>query len=576
MCLNPIKIKNNFKYPGVSTRTSQMINRYIYVPCGHCVECQQNRQSDIGSLSYAEQRISDLTMFYTLTYDDKHLPVYNAITGRFSRGFGNLCKSDYNYGNIPCFSREDIQRFYKNVRIRVERYCQSMHYTLPIIKYMNCCEYGSQKSHRAHYHGMIYFRWLDGQYKRLNEFSQSLLRSTIEDIVETSWSLKREQKREKGRFTSFSVNDRLGNVHSSPKGYWVESYRASYYASKYSTKDITFFSQPLFLEWSKRVPTLFQDMKDYLPKFTHSKNFGMDLLNDFNGKDINSIISMIDRGFEIKSQTLSTGKVFFHRYPRNIVDRLFFDTSYDLVFKRDKIDAYNKSSECVMLITSDYIEKYWTTSQRKRAALPHLYYYDIDKKMYESRFAVIRQKKEIKYDMLDSYIKIKDLRDEKIIDNLWSHFSTGYYNGFIVSSGLRGEIEKDNLEICKEIYTSKDFFKLAYRCYRYIGTLLMNCSKTLSLDNLYDDNYFNIIIDSCRRFSLDRDYSDVNYYRSSYVDRQVISGQLGNNRDFLDVYIHPMEFILELENRSHTAEIERKRADKLRVNNFKKRVLGYE
>ncbi|QRV61779.1 replication initiator protein [Microvirus sp.] len=545
MCTNPLKILNPIKYPSDRAKQYGYLNKFITVPCGKCEECRSKRHEEIGSLAYAEQRVSDLTMFYTLTYRDEMLPVYNCITHKFSRGNGNPLKSDYKKGNIPCFSREDIQRFYKNVRIRLERYFSAHHLTVPSIKYMNCCEYGKSGtgSHRSHYHGLIYFRWLDGSFSRLSSDYQNIIKNTIIATVESSWCLERRQRRTRsGRFTSQSVSVSLGVVSaSSSRGYWCSGYRASFYAAKYSTKDVDFFEQPLLMDWLKRIPSLLSDMADYLPKFTHSKNFGDDLLNDFNGKAPHQVAEMLSRGFVIPEQVVDQGQTIRHPYPKVIVDRYFFNTDYDLVFNYDLMKREGVSEEDVRSV--------WTLSQSKRALvysnmcgkMSHPYYYwNQSRRCYVPYFAQLRIRKEFKPVLLDTFLSMQDLKDSDYAQKVYDAFMSGLLDSSIRTDYRENKIDRKKLEKYRSQFRDYSVFLRTFKIWKYMNTLMTQSIDSLALGGI------DSILSEVRNCSVLRDYDDTTFHRMSYVADLNVEFTIGDSHSFRHDYIKPMDFVMSL------------------------------
>lgn len=125
MCLNLIKIK----------RFNENLNEYeeIEVPCGHCIECLQQRSTDIfvrGIIEYKNNKkeYSGNGCFITLTYKNKYLPENRSLK-----------KQDY-----IVFLRE-LRRHIKKVENRTG------------IRILGCGEYGTLRG-RPHYHLTI-FNW---------------------------------------------------------------------------------------------------------------------------------------------------------------------------------------------------------------------------------------------------------------------------------------------------------------------------------------------------------------------------------------------------------------------------------
>lgn len=124
MCYRPLNIAN--RKLDFSLYKDQV---YFTVPCGKCSECRRNTQTAWFTRAYYEYLDcvdkGGSVIYVTLTYNNEHLPHYNGV---------------------PCFSKRDVQLFFKRLRRRLN--CAG-------IKYLITSEYGG-KTHRPHLHGLIY------------------------------------------------------------------------------------------------------------------------------------------------------------------------------------------------------------------------------------------------------------------------------------------------------------------------------------------------------------------------------------------------------------------------------------
>ena len=542
MCTSPLKILNPIKYPSDRAKQYGYLNKFITVPCGKCEECRSKRHEEIGSLAYGESRVSDLMAFVTLTYNDACLPVYNCLKNVLYRGQGNILKDDYKEGNIPCFNRRDVKLFMKNVRIRLERYFQTLHIPCPYVKYMIACEFGKSYSHRPHYHLVFFFRWLGAIWEALDSYMKEIIKDNIIAIIESSWCLSREQLRDKsGRVTSDSKFVRLGMVSPSSRGYWCTGYRAMYYVAKYATKDIDFFEQPVLTKWMKRIPSLLSDMSDYLPKFTHSKNFGADLLNDFNGKAPHQVADMLSRGFVIPEQVVDQGQTIRHPYPKVIVDRYFFNTDYDLVFNYDLMKREGVSEEDVRSV--------WTLSQSKRALvhsnmcgkMSHPYYYwSQSRRCYVPYFAQLRIRKEFKPALLDTFLSMQDLKDSDYAQKVHEAFMSGLLDSSIRTDYRENKIDKKKLEKYRSQFRDYSVFLRTFKIWKYMNTLMTKSIDSLVLGGI------DSILSEVRNCSVLRDYDDTTFHRMSYVSDLNVEFTIGDSHSFRHNYIKPMDFVMSL------------------------------
>jgi len=110
MCVNPLLMESRDYQP---------------VPCGKCLVCRKRYIAGWQFRLMEEEKRCDSSLFLTLTYDTKHIPITR--TGRLS------------------LSKRDVQLFFKRLRKR----------NPAGIKYFACGEYGG-KTKRPHYHVIIF------------------------------------------------------------------------------------------------------------------------------------------------------------------------------------------------------------------------------------------------------------------------------------------------------------------------------------------------------------------------------------------------------------------------------------
>lgn len=171
MCTSPLKILNR------SLHFTSEMPMYYTVPCGKCSECRKKFQSDWFVRCFYEWQVNrNSSYFYTLTYNNDHLP---------------------RYYNIPCFSKTDIQLFMKRLRKRLDQIGLK-------VKYMITSEFG-EKFKRPHYHALFFFDHPIAPYR-------------VYKLIEDSWQ---------NGFVKYG--DSMGLVTSSS---------GIQYVTKYVTKDI--------------------------------------------------------------------------------------------------------------------------------------------------------------------------------------------------------------------------------------------------------------------------------------------------------------------------------------------------
>ena len=177
-CSNPVRIKDD-RHGG-----------YIFVPCGHCINCNENRRNTIARRLDLESQGSADTLFVTLTYDNEHvsnimldvtesmlvsnrvissknpapqvvIPLddsnkyeLNALVPLQSKDGDSV---DYTYSYV---NKVDVQKFLKRLRRLISYDKENLLSSIPpenrTFRYFICSEYGP-KTLRAHYHGLLFF-----------------------------------------------------------------------------------------------------------------------------------------------------------------------------------------------------------------------------------------------------------------------------------------------------------------------------------------------------------------------------------------------------------------------------------
>lgn len=243
MCYQPRFILNPTKdfYPFDSYK--------LEVDCNECTECRFRRRSDWSLRAYYElmsrPKTKYLNVFFTLTYSDEYLPVYQ-----------NQAK--LKVYQIKCFSRDDIKRFFSNLRKRLNE-----RFGVKDIAYLSCSEYGEQYQ-RPHYHVLLSvpLSYID-PFDQLDVFK-------LHKLIKNAWShyvprvVRDLEITPKGRYIKvvektifdrkpigwvlpdknfiFGGHDRKGVYHSPLE--LASPLKASKYASKYTCKDLSFFNLP--------------------------------------------------------------------------------------------------------------------------------------------------------------------------------------------------------------------------------------------------------------------------------------------------------------------------------------------
>lgn len=209
MCLQPRTILNR------SHHFDETKPQYLVVPCGRCDECRRKKQNEWFVRCFYEWHSNPhRTYFYTLTYNQEHLPKYLGV---------------------PHFSKRDIQLFIKRLRYELSGYgCK--------LRYMICSEFG-ELYHRPHYHALFYI-------------SEDIHPARFYKIVEKSWQ---------NGFVKYG--DNMGRVISTS---------GISYVTKYVTKDMSHVDL-LFPKLAAKVYQRYDALLNYINYRWCKNSCGIDL-----------------------------------------------------------------------------------------------------------------------------------------------------------------------------------------------------------------------------------------------------------------------------------------------------------
>lgn len=186
-CLHPKLIRNPYTH------------ELQYVPCGHCAACINFKAVNWVERLNQECSCWKYVLFFTLTYDNQHLPllhvlgdcVYDPDDSRhasdrprvsfncFHEGFS---KADLAYVKkmskvgIPYLSHYDAQCFMKRLRINLQRKClkNNINAEESFLRFYLVGEYGP-KNFRPHFHCLLFFN---------SDFTSSCIQSLLSE----SWT----------------------------------------------------------------------------------------------------------------------------------------------------------------------------------------------------------------------------------------------------------------------------------------------------------------------------------------------------------------------------------------------------
>lgn len=211
-CLNPRKVYN------------PSLHGWMYCSCDKCTACLNQKATILSNRVRAEIEQHKYSVFFTLTYDNEHLPKYEVfedsnnviqyrpierlVDNSFSDMLSTSCPlnhySNYekiytfdestpvptieNYENLYHFgvvSKKDVQNFLKRLRWRISK-IPNITKDESKIRYYLSSEYGPTTL-RPHYHGIIFFD------------SKKIL-DKIKSFIVMSWGKYERQQGERNRF----------------------------------------------------------------------------------------------------------------------------------------------------------------------------------------------------------------------------------------------------------------------------------------------------------------------------------------------------------------------------------------
>lgn len=106
----------------------QELENFIDVPCTKCIECLGRKRNEWTFRLSQEKKVSEISHFLTLTYDDENLPLA---------------------GSLPSLHKPDLQNFFKRLRKKNAKKWNKK------IKYYAIGEYGTELG-RPHYHAITF------------------------------------------------------------------------------------------------------------------------------------------------------------------------------------------------------------------------------------------------------------------------------------------------------------------------------------------------------------------------------------------------------------------------------------
>ena len=266
--------------------------------CGRCSDCIRKQRTDWRVRSYYEARDflrkpGSFILFDTLTYSDEHIKRYSDI-------FPEL--------NIPellnstSFSRSDVQKFFKRLRINLKRAGYS--YDSNQLRYILTSEYGSdekingfQRTHRPHYHVLFFVSFPISPIDFSRQVSRAWFLGKTDGVRPSDDCSECPVKKFCRGYCIYQspeyvLNERIVNS-SSP----ANTMKCVNYVTKYISKDMynsDLLQQRVDLLWKYLSPDYRKSLPEYrkyrkfclqvLPFHLQSRYFGLSLLSDADEK----------------------------------------------------------------------------------------------------------------------------------------------------------------------------------------------------------------------------------------------------------------------------------------------------
>lgn len=228
-CSSPLHIGNNSTFQSGFYKAESFT-----VPCGKCDACRNSLQNEWSSRLTSEvyyfYENGGCCVFLTFTYRNSRLPKVR------------IPQSDGSFKVVPCFSSNHIRKFLNLLHVKVWK-----KYGKDSYKYYLCSEYG-KTTKRPHYHALFF----------------------LKKGVDPYWFSLRCQRLWRKNGWMFPKMDIRFPLSMSQCLLRCVGKCASY-ASKYATKDLSFYSLP---HWDDYLKNFFSK----LPEDSEEKSFIIDSL----------------------------------------------------------------------------------------------------------------------------------------------------------------------------------------------------------------------------------------------------------------------------------------------------------
>lgn len=304
----------------VRSKASTCFSKQVaFVPASNDAASIQRRRNDFRvRLNYECADCSEnggSILMLTFTYNNKSLPRLPLL--------GSLSK----FQGIECFRRSDFKRLYNNMR----DWCAKK-YNGAQFRYFTAFEKGSH-TNRAHLHTLFLipknvnkFEFAERcRYYWYQSFGYGMMFPNVRNIVRKDGMIVSAEYFERRKRPDGSIHDVIRNIEAK------DSTACAFYASKYVTKDMSFFNDPQISALQEFIDS--QPIKerrylrhvicDFMPRPLFSKCFGFSVIERNNLYDEDSLKRAICNGIPL----IGSHGAKYTALPFFAIRKLFYNSS---------------------------------------------------------------------------------------------------------------------------------------------------------------------------------------------------------------------------------------------------------
>lgn len=310
-----IKLEKIFVRSKATTCFSKQV---AFVPASNDAASIQRRRNDFRvRLNYECADCSEnggSILMLTFTYNNKSLP-HLPLLGSLSQ-----------FEGIECFRRSDFKRLYNNMR----DWC-SKKYNGAVFRYFTAFEKGTNTK-RAHLHSLFLIPKNVNKYEFAERcryywyqsFGYGMMFPNVRNIVRVDGMIVSAEYFERRKRPDGSVYEVIRNIEAK------DSTACAFYASKYVTKDMSFFNDSQVLALQEFINSkspkerryLRHVICDYMPRPLFSKGFGFSVIERNNLYDEDSLKHAICHGIPL----IGAHGAKYTALPFFAIRKLFYDS----------------------------------------------------------------------------------------------------------------------------------------------------------------------------------------------------------------------------------------------------------